>query len=91
MGGDIDRWLIEHVEAKNATVCEKLRNAGYETTSSTAQGSPNDAIREAMRDTRANLLVVGSHGKGFIERTFIGSVSLHQVVAEPYPVLVIRP
>lgn len=91
LGGDADRWLEERTQCKNEEVCKKLRAAGYATTSSAVQGSPSNAIREAMQDTHAQLLIVGSHGKGFIARTFIGSVSLHQVVAEPYPVLVIRP
>ncbi len=91
LGGDVDRWLEEQIETKNEEVCAKLRAAGYQTTSRAVRAAPNDGIRQAMQETNAGLLIVGSHGKGFIARTFIGSVSLHQVVAEPYPVLVIRP
>ena len=36
------------------------------------------------------LMILGAQGHGFIERLLIGSTSLHQVAAEPYPVLVLR-
>lgn len=79
LGGDIDRWLQEEIETRNEAVCAKLKAAGYQTTSRAIRASANDGIRQAMQDTNAALLVVGSHGKGFIARTFIGSVSLHQI------------
>jgi nucleotide-binding universal stress UspA family protein len=91
LGGDVDRWIEEQVETENEKVCRRLNAAGYVTTSSASRGRPIDVIHQAMTDTKANLLVVGSHGKGFISRALIGSVSLHQVVSEPYSVLVIRP
>ncbi len=91
LGGDVERWICSQIESENEKVCEKLRAAGYVATSSAVSGSATKAIHEAMESTKASLLVVGSHGKGFIARTFIGSVSLHEVVAESYPVLVIRP
>ena len=91
LGGDVDRWLEEQIETKNEEVCARFRAAGFQTTARATNASPNDAIRQAMQETKSAMLIVGSHGKGFLARTFIGSVSLHQVVAEPYPVLVIRP
>jgi len=44
-----------------------------------------------MHSTGAELMVVGAHGKGWIERLLIGSTSLHEVIDEPYNVLVLRP
>lgn len=52
---------------------------------------PNTQIRETMEKTKADLLVMGAQGHGFIERLALGSTSLHQVVSENYPVLIVRP
>jgi nucleotide-binding universal stress UspA family protein len=43
-----------------------------------------------MLDTQADILVMGAQGHGFVERVFIGSVSLHQALYEPYPVMIVR-
>jgi nucleotide-binding universal stress UspA family protein len=51
---------------------------------------PKTQIAETMRETGADLLIMGAQGRGFLERITVGSVSLHQVVSENYPVLVIR-
>ncbi len=55
-----------------------------------AQGHPAEALREAMRETSSDLMILGARGHGLMERVFIGSLALHIVVAEPYSVLVLR-
>lgn len=89
--GKIADWVEETVRTANKRSAEKLEAAGYRVTTHVVRGRPNDALREGMQDGHADLMIVGAQGKGFLERALIGSVSLHQVVAEPYPVLVIRP
>lgn len=90
LGGMADSWIEDQVEAKNAEVVAKLGQAGYSASSAAVRGDADDAIRQAMRDTKADLLVLGAQGHGFFERALAGSVALHQVVAEPYPVLIVR-
>lgn len=91
IGADFANCVQERVECNNSRVCEKLSAAGYETSSTAVQGNANDVIRQAMQNTRSDLVIVGSQGNGYSDRAVIGSVSLHQVVAEPYPVLIVRP
>ncbi len=91
LGGDADRWITEELETMNRADCEKLEAAGYRAVSIVRQGKPNEVIHHAMADVRADLLVVGSQGSGAMSRGLVGSVSLHQVTTEFYPVLVIRP
>ena len=43
-----------------------------------------------MAEEQADLLILGSHGHGALERLALGSVSFHQVVATPHNVLVVR-
>jgi nucleotide-binding universal stress UspA family protein len=89
--GDADGWIRKSIETANDAVAARLHAAGYGVRTHLIKGRPNDAIRHVMQETQAELAIVGAHGKGFFARALIGSTSLHQVVAEPYPVLVVRP
>ncbi|CAN8238815.1 unnamed protein product [Cochlearia groenlandica] len=53
-------------------------------------GNPKEAVCEAVEKLGVDLLVVGSHGKGALERTFLGSVSNYCVNNAKCPVLVVR-
>jgi len=55
------------------------------------RGHPSAAIREAMQDHKADILILGAQGHGFFERLRIGSLSFEQVVNSPHSVLVVRP
>lgn len=90
LGGMVDSYIEDTTAEMNRKVVGMLVAAGYVATDRVVRGAANDAIRQAMQDTRADLLVLGSQGHGFVERFMLGSTSLHQVIAEPYPVLVVR-
>jgi nucleotide-binding universal stress UspA family protein len=53
-------------------------------------GAPKQAIVEEAEEWGADLIVVGSHGYGFWERMFLGSVSSAVVHHAPCSVLVVR-
>lgn len=53
-------------------------------------GAPKQAIVEEAEEWGADLIVVGSHGYGFWERMFLGSVSNAVVQHAPCSVLVVR-
>lgn len=56
-----------------------------------AKGHPAEAIKAAMERHKANLLILGAQGHGFLERLRVGSVSFDQVINSPHSVLVLRP
>jgi len=85
-----DAWIEEHLNKLNERVVRRLMDAGYSATAHVAAGETNDVIRHAMQDMQADVLVMGAQGHGFIDRLLVGSCSLHQVMSEPYPVLVVR-
>ncbi|HWA83650.1 MAG TPA: universal stress protein [Fimbriimonadaceae bacterium] len=91
MSGSTEEWVEAQLRTKNHEAVEKLKAAGFEATSAVKSGTPDVAIREAMELNKSDILVMGAQGHGFIHRLFIGSTSLHQVVAEPYSVLILRP
>jgi nucleotide-binding universal stress UspA family protein len=55
------------------------------------QGEPGELIIEAARAESADLIVVGTHGRGPVGRLFLGSVSDHVVRHARCPVTVVRP
>lgn len=54
-------------------------------------GDPGESIVSAAEAEAADLIVVGTHGRGTIGRLLLGSVSEHVVRNAPCPVLVARP
>jgi nucleotide-binding universal stress UspA family protein len=53
-------------------------------------GDPASAICEIAERIGADVIVIGSHGRGFVQRVVLGSVSEHVVRHAPCPVLVVR-
>lgn len=90
LGGLVDTWVEDTLTEKNNALVKQLEKAGYEADARVVKGAPNPTIRRAMQEAQADLLIMGAQGHGFLERMLIGSVALHQVVAEDYPVLVLR-
>lgn len=87
---DISAWVEEKLHEHNRQVLEKLAPLGWNCESSVIDAPPNEAINQVMQKNGADLLIVGAHGHGIVERVTIGSVSFHQVVAEAHNVLVLR-
>lgn len=86
----VDQFMQTKIEERNQEVVTKLQAAGYSATSKVVHGAATDALRQAMQEFEADILVVAAQGHGFWQRLMVGSVALHQVVAEPYPVLILR-
>jgi nucleotide-binding universal stress UspA family protein len=53
-------------------------------------GEPGPTICEVAQDVGAEIVVIGSHGHGWLKRVLMGSVSTHVLHHAPCPVLVIR-
>ena len=54
------------------------------------KGDPRDVICGAAEKAGADLLVMGSHGYGFLQRALLGSVSDHCVQNCKCPVVVVK-
>ena len=53
-------------------------------------GDPSIEICRVAEEGRFDLVVIGSHGSGFLKRVLLGSVSHHVLHHAPCPVLVVR-
>ena len=67
------------------------RQAGIAVSFLIWEGDPGPAIVEAAAAEEADIVVVGSHGRGRVGRLVLGSVSDHVVRNATAPVLVVRP
>ncbi|MHB8636413.1 MAG: universal stress protein [Fimbriimonadaceae bacterium] len=88
---DLDAELQSSAQAAAEQTAQRFVAAGYTATGEAVRGAPDKVLHDAMTQSGADLLVVGAHGKNWIERLLMGSTSLHQVINEPYNVLVLRP
>lgn len=80
----------ERREAAAQALVQRGRRAGVLVTFLVWDGDPADSIVAAAQAEEADLLLVGSHGRGPIGRLLLGSVSEYVVRNAPCPVLVAR-
>lgn len=57
----------------------------------TKQGPPFQRIIEYAKEHRTDLIVMGTHGRGMLKHTLLGSVAERVVRKAPCPVLTVRP
>jgi len=58
-----------------ASTAEQLRSAGFSTTMSVRDGDARRGILDCASEWRADLIVLGSHGKKGLDRLILGTVS----------------
>ncbi len=93
-GGRFGRRVDQERSRREAAAAELVvrgRRDQVPTTFLIWEGDPADSILEAAQAEGADLIVVGSHGRGGLERALIGSVSDQVIRRAPCPVLVVRP
>jgi nucleotide-binding universal stress UspA family protein len=89
------RVRIDQVRERREQLAQELvergRQAGIDVSFLIWTGDPGDMIVSAAEAEHADMVLVGSHGRGAVGRLFLGSVSEHVVRNAPCPVLVVRP
>ena len=83
---EMRRWARREV----AKLTEKARTAGLRAAGVTMEGDPARQIVRAARSKRADLVVLGTHGRTGFARFFVGSVAGRVVATAPCPVLTVR-
>lgn len=82
--------LKEAVSSAEKTIKEKLGDETAKISTEILTGSPKRIIVEEAEDFGADLVVVGSHGYGFLDRALLGSISDYVIHHVPCSVLVVR-
>lgn len=79
----------EQALADLAAAGERARALGVETETSVRGGHPAREILTAVEEQAADLLVLGTHGRGGVEHLLLGSVAEKIVRRAPCPVMVV--
>lgn len=73
-----------------ARVERELREAGLVTEGRVETGDPREVILRVATEEKADLVIVGSHGRSGLPKLLMGSVASHVVTHAPCSVLVAR-
>jgi nucleotide-binding universal stress UspA family protein len=97
---DIDFAMIqrEHLAEKEMNEAEKYakavkdaaKNEGVEVQAFVISGKPANVIIETARETKADLIVLGSHGRTGLDKLLMGSVAERVIVLSSCAVLVAK-
>ena len=68
----------------------KAKRAGARVKGLILEGLPHERIVQAARRKRADLLVMGTHGRTGLAKFFLGSVASRVLAIAPCPVLTVR-
>jgi nucleotide-binding universal stress UspA family protein len=80
----------QFAEESAALIREYFPDSKIDLTTQISTGSPEQILIETARDWNADLVVVGSHGRGFWGRMLLGSTTDALVHHAPCSVLVVR-
>jgi nucleotide-binding universal stress UspA family protein len=78
------------VERQLATLVAQAKKAGVRVEAQFTEGVPSEEILRAARRQRADLIVLGTHGRTGLGRIFMGSVAERVLQRATAPVLTVR-
>lgn len=87
---DLRKQAKESVAEAEKIINEKLPDANIFISAEVITGNVKQIIIDEAKKFGADMIVVGSHGYGFLERVLIGSISDFVVRHSPCSVLVVR-
>jgi nucleotide-binding universal stress UspA family protein len=96
--GYVSPKVYEEIEATSRSQAQaqldrllgKARKAGVRAKGLLMEGVPHEQITRAARSKRADLVVIGTHGRTGLAKFFLGSVAGRVVSISPCPVLTVR-
>jgi nucleotide-binding universal stress UspA family protein len=86
----IERRDRQRAQRQLTALVRRARKAGVRATALLLDGVPHEQIPRAARRTRADLIVIGTHGRTGVSKLFLGSVAERLVRLAPCPVLTVR-
>ncbi|HWC05558.1 MAG TPA: universal stress protein [Methylomirabilota bacterium] len=88
-----DQWLADiraDAQRQLDRVVAKAKKSGVRAKGLLLEGVAHDRIVRAARSTRADLIVLGTHGRTGLGRVFLGSVAARVVTLATCPVMTVR-
>lgn len=89
----IETFVSEIVKGAEDAMTRFLEEefAGIEVVGRVAAGYPVDEILKYAKDEKADLIVMGTHGRKGVDRIIFGSTAEKIIKSSPIPVLTVRP
>lgn len=87
---DLERQMRGHAQKEMGKLITRARQAGVRATSVLLEGLPADRIVRAARRLKADLIVMGTHGRSGLAKIFLGSVAGRVIATARCPVLTVR-
>ncbi len=88
--GKIVEEEMHNAENHAKAVKEAAQKEGVVAKAFVVSGKPADAIIKTAKETNADLIVVGSHGRTGLEKLLMGSVAERVIILAPCAVLVVK-
>jgi nucleotide-binding universal stress UspA family protein len=86
INADARRWGQRQL----ARLTARAKSGGVRASGIILTGDPAEQIVRAVRTKRADLLVLGTHGRTGLNRFFVGSVAQRVIASAPCPVVTVR-
>ena len=87
---DMEASARAYAQKQLAALVAKARKAGVRAKGLLMDGPPYERIAQAARRKRADLVVIGTHGRTGFAKLFLGSVASRVLAIAPCPVLTVR-
>lgn len=87
---DLEAAARRSAESHMKAALARAKKAGVRATALLVEGMPFDQIVRIAKSKRADLIVIGTHGRTGFSRFFLGSVAERVVQLAPCPVLTVR-
>ena len=82
--------VTEIAKEKLEKMAQPLRDEGFDVEVLVYEGYPPDVIDETAKQTQADVIAMGTHGRSFLPRLILGSVAERVLPAAPCPVLTVH-
>jgi nucleotide-binding universal stress UspA family protein len=88
---DLMRELKAHVQSELDKLASATAQSGVKVTTQVREGVPHKAIHEAAHAAKADVIVIGTHGRTGFEHLLLGSVAERVVRTSTLPVITVHP
>jgi len=87
---DLESSAQRYAQKRLATLKDKAKTAGVRASTVIREGVADEQIVRAARAKKADVIVIGTHGRTGLAKLFLGSVASRVVTAAHCPVLTVR-
>ena len=87
---DLETSARRYAQKRLAALQARARKAGVKAVTLLADGVAHEQIARAAKAKKADLIVIGTHGRTGLAKFFLGSVASRVVAAAACPVLTVR-